>query len=75
MVLNIKTTSKMKKEEINKILRKEIRPENTQGLREIYEKVYRCTKCNIEYGSDLKKEQIPYLCPRCSLTKTNPKKA
>ena len=54
---------------------KEIRPESTQGLKEVYEKVYTCTKCKIKYGSDLKKEQVPYLCPMCGLIKTNAKKA
>ena len=54
---------------------KEISLENTQGLEEFYEKVYVCTKCKIKYGSDLKKEKVPYLCPMCSLTITNPKKS
>jgi len=71
MVLNISPTIKMEKERIPK----EIRQENTQNLKEFYEKVYTCTKCKIEYGSDLKKEKVPYLCPMCSLIKTNSKKA
>jgi len=48
-------------------LLKEIRPENTKGLKEIYEKVHTCEKCGIKYGSDLKKEDKPFLCPMCSL--------
>ena len=55
-------------------LLKEIHPENTQGLKEIYKKVYTCEKCKIKYGSDLKKEITPYLCPMCSLIKTKSKK-
>jgi len=46
-------------------LPRELRPENTENLKEVYEQVYTCNKCGIMYGSDLKKEKIPFLCPIC----------
>ena len=48
-------------------LLKDIRPENTQDLEKVFKKVYTCGKCNVKYGSDLKKEATPFLCPRCVL--------
>ena len=58
----------MKKEKRKERLPKEIRPENLVGLKEIYKQVCVCTKCGIKYGTDLKKEEEPFLCPMCSLT-------
>lgn len=43
----------------------EIEKTNIEGLEEIYEKVHTCEKCGIKYGSDLKKEKAPFLCPFC----------
>ena len=42
----------------------EITKENTEKLKEVYEYVYKCGKCSLNYGSD-KEEKKPHLCPNC----------
>ena len=50
---------------------KEITPENIQDLEKYFKKVYICGVCKIKYGSDLKKEKEPFLCPLCSSNTKN----
>lgn len=38
--------------------------ENTNGLEEVYEFVYKCNKCGLKYGSD-KPEKKEHICPIC----------
>ncbi len=46
-------------------LPKEIKQENIKDLEKDFKKVYVCSECKMSYGSDLKKEKEPFLCPFC----------